>query len=111
MSIRSIDTQIMITRSADMVRETSPLLKNPENFQSQLANVAKQEAADNQSKVLATEESEMENIRTDEDGSGSGAAGGGGSHHGEDGEEENPNQDSELRVGRSFSNSYIDITV
>jgi len=111
MSIRAIDTQMMVTRSADMVREASPLLKNPETFQAQLANVGKQEAAENQSRVQATTESEMDNVRTDEDGSGNGAAGGGGKGQERKGEESNPNQDSELRVGRSLNNAFIDITV
>lgn len=109
MSIRAIDTQMMITRSADMVREAAPLLKNPETFQAQLANVAKQESEQNQSRVLATTEAEMDNIRTDEDGSGSGAAGGGGSGRERKGEE--ANQDSELSVGNSDHNSFIDITI
>ena len=110
MSIRAIDTQMMITRSADMVRETSPLLKNPETFQSQLANVAKQEAEQNQSKVQGTEEAEMDNVRADKDGSGSGAAGGGGSGHRDAGSVE---QDEEpgLEVGIKRNDFLIDITV
>jgi len=111
MSIRAIDTQIMVTRSAEMVRDASALVKNPETFQAQLANLGKQEAAENQNKVLATTEAEMDNVRTDEDGSGNGAAGGGGKGRDGKGDDNNPNQDSELRVGRSLNNSIIDITI
>jgi len=110
MSIRAIDTQMMVTRSADMVREASPLMKNPETFQSQLANMGKQEAVANQHKVQATTESEMENIRTDEDGSGNGAAGGGGFQGEEESEEFAQSRNPELKVG-DVSNSLIDITV
>ncbi|MCL2221146.1 MAG: hypothetical protein FWC20_02470 [Oscillospiraceae bacterium] len=111
MSIRAIDTQMMVARTTDMVRDASPLLKNPETFQAQLANVGKQEAAQNQSKVQATTESEMDNVRTDEDGSGNGAAGSGGGGQGKKGKEAAQNQDSELRVGRSLDNAFIDITI
>ena len=112
MSIRAIDTQMMVTRTTDMVREASPLLKNPENFQAQLATLGMQESAQNQTKVLATTEADMENIKADEDGSGNGAAGGGGdSDSEEDGDSYNQNKDSELRVGSSSNRSLIDITV
>jgi len=112
MSIRAIDTQMMVTRTTDMVREASPLLKNPETFQAQLANLGMRESAENQSKVLATTEADMENIKADENGSGNGATGGGkGSDAEEDGDSYNQNKDSELRVGRSSHNSLIDITV
>ncbi|MCL2248413.1 MAG: hypothetical protein FWC13_04020 [Oscillospiraceae bacterium] len=113
MSIRAIDTQMMVARTTDMVREASPLLKNPETFQAQLANMGMRESAENQSKVLATTEAEMENIKTDEDGSGNGAAGGGGrgSDAEEDGDSYNQSKDSELRVGSSSNKSLIDITV
>ena len=110
MSIRAIDTQMMVTRSSDMVREASPLLKNAETFQSQLANIGKQEAAENQHKVQAATESEMENIRTDEDGSGNGAAGGGGFQGEDEAEEFVQSKNSELGVG-NVSDSLIDITV
>ena len=110
MSIRSIDTQMMVARSADIARDAGALTKNPEAFQAQLANVAKQEAQQNQSKVQGLLESEMENIRADEDGSGKGASGGEGSDQ-QKNEKQDQNQDSELRVGRSLTKPFIDITV
>ena len=109
MSIRGIDTQIMVQRPADMVRETSALQRHPETTQEQLAAQQKQDSAQNQSKVLATTESEMENIRTDVDGGGSGAAGGEGSEQSE--EEMTEEQQRELLVPPGEHDQIIDIMI
>ena len=81
MSIKGIDTQIMITRLPDNLREASTLQKRPEVAQEYLAAQAKVSDALEQNKVTATLESEMEQIRTDveEDGASGGYEGSGGS--------------------------------
>jgi len=109
MSIRGIDTQIMITRATDVVRETSSMLRHPEAAQEHLASQTKINSAQDQSKVAATIEAEMENIRTDVDGEGTGAAGGEGSKRGED--ELSEEQDAELLVAPSDITHIIDITI
>ena len=109
MSIRSIDTQIMITRTADMAREAGSVQKQPEVAQSHIATQTKTESAQNQSRVASTNESEMENVRTDVDGEGSGAAGGEGSaREGENPEEEVP---LGLRVAPAQHDQLIDIVI
>jgi len=110
MSIRSIDTQIMITRATDVVRETSVLQKHSETSQNILAAQSKVESAQDQSRVAATTESEMDNIRTDVDGEGSGAAGGEASGQ----KEEKPDEeeiDPNLMVPPDTKKQLIDITV
>ena len=77
MSIKGIDTQMMITRLTDNVRDTSVLQKRPEVEQDQLAAQGRVNDAQSQSKVIKTSESAMEKIRTDVDGEGGGAYGGG----------------------------------
>jgi len=109
MSIRSIDTQIMITRTADFARETSSIQKQPEVTQEYLAVQTKLESAQEQSRVAATSESEMENIRTDKDGEGSGAAGGEGSNKEE--QEMTEEQKRELLVAPAPYDQLIDIHV
>jgi len=107
MSIRGIDTQIMITRTADFVRETSSTQRQPETNLEHLANQTKVESAQDQSRVAATTESEMDSIRTDVDGSGSGAAGGGGS--GQEEEEMTEEQKRDLLVAPAQHDQLIDI--
>ena len=110
MSIRSIDTQIMITRATDMVREASNIQRQPETTQSMLAVQTKAESAQDQSRVAATKEAEMENIRTDVDGEGSGAAGGEGK--GQKGEELLEEEtDPGLMVPPDSKKQLIDIKV
>jgi len=106
MSIRGIDTQIMITRATDFVRETSSIQRHPETTQEHLAAQQKIDSTIDQSRVAELTESEMENIRTDVDGEGSGAAGGEGSERDEEEvpDEENP----ELMVAPSNITHLID---
>ena len=106
MSIRGIDTQIMITRTTDFVRETSSTQRQPETTQEHLANQGKVESSLDQSRVAATVETENENIRTDVDGSGSGAAGGEGSQQEE--EEMTEEQKKELLVAPADHDQLID---
>jgi len=107
MSIRGIDTQMMITRASDFVRETSSTQRQPEVAQDHLAAMNKVESTQDQSRVNATTESEMENIRTDVDGEGSGAAGGEGSNRDE--EEMTEEQKKELLVAPAAHEQLIDI--
>ena len=109
MSIRGIDTQIMITRATDFVKDTSAIQRHPETSQEHLANQGKIESTIDQSRVKETTESEMENIRTDVDGGGSGAAGGEGSEQEE--EEMTEEQKKELLVAPANYDQIIDITV
>ena len=109
MSIRGIDTQIMITRATDLVRETSSAQRHPETSQEYMAAQAKAESTHDQGRVSATVESEMENIRTDVDGRGSGAAGGEGSK--EEEQELTEEQQRELMVPPSDEIHLIDTWV
>ena len=109
MSIRGIDTQIMITRTTDFVRETSHQQRHPEISQQHLANQGKADSIHDQSRVIATTEAENENIRTDVDGSGSGAAGGEGSQQEE--EEMTEEQRKELLVAPADHDQLIDTWV
>ena len=91
MSIKGIDTQMMITRLPDNAKDTSALQKRPELVQDQLAAQTRVNDAQLQSKVIKTSESEMEQIRTDVDGeSGGGYGGGEGSGQGKDARNEEP---------------------
>ena len=109
MSIRGIDTQIMITRATDFVRETSNIQRHPETSQEHLATQGKIESTHDQSRIKETTESEMENIRTDVDGGGSGAAGGEGSE--QDEEEMTEEQKKELLVAPADHDQIIDIRI
>jgi len=107
MSIRGIDTQIMITRTADFAKETSAVQRQPETTQEHLAAQRKVESTLDQSRVAETTETENENIRTDVDGGGSGAAGGEGSPQEE--EEMTEEQKKELLVAPADHDQLIDI--
>jgi len=109
MSIRSIDTQIMITRATELVKETSSAQRHPETSQEYLAAQTKAESTQDQGRVIATMEKEMENIHTDADGEGSGAAGGEGSGRKE--EEMTEEQKAELLCAPADHEQLIDIMV
>jgi len=109
MSIRNIDTQIMVNRQLDFSRETSNMQRHPEVTQEHIAAQTKVESAQEQSRVLATTETENEEIRTDVDGEGSGAAGGGGSGNRED--EMTEEQKKELLVAPALHDQLIDIMI
>ena len=108
MSIKGIDTQIMITRLTDNVRDTSLLQKRPEVEQDTLAAQARINDAQSQSKVAKMAASEMEKIRTDVDGGGSGAYGGDGGS----GQESDAREDEfELRTLAPPDEHIIDIKI
>ena len=108
MSIKGIDTQIMITRLTDNVRDTSVLQKRPEVEQNQLAEQGRVYDAQQQSKVVKMAASEMEKIRTDVDG-GSGGAAGGGEGSGE--RREDPDDELELKTLAPPDQHIIDIRI
>jgi len=109
MSIKGIDTQIMITRSADFAREASAMQKRPEMTQDFLAVKQKMNDAHDQSRVKGTEQTEMEGIRTDVEG---GAGSGYDSFEGEQ-ENEEDGQDGEIPPGLRVppGNNLIDIKI
>ena len=79
MSIKSIDSQIMIARTADFSRDASALQKRPEIAQDQLAFREKINDAQDQSRVAKALKTEMSKLRPDEDGGGGSAGYGDGS--------------------------------
>ena len=105
MSIKSIDTQIMIARTADFARDTSAIQKKPEITQEYLAVREKINDAQDQTRVAKTLESEKPELRPDE--GGGGAGGGGGSESGK----KRKNDENEEDMLVPPSNSKIDIWV
>ena len=105
MSIKGIDTQIMITRLPDNLREASALQKRPEVAQEFLAAQGKVNNAHDQNKVSATLEAEMEQIRTDVD---EGSAGG---YDGDGGSGSGKKKESDQDFLVPPDNHMIDITV
>jgi len=106
MSIKGIDTQIMISRLPDNARDTSIIQKRPEVVQEFLAAQTKISNAQDQSRVIRTTETEMEEIRTDvEEGGGSGAGAGG------FGAEEKDNDEVDPDMLVPPGNNMIDIRV
>ena len=91
MSIKSIDSQIMIARTADFSRDTSAMQKRPELAQDHLAFREKINDAQEQSRVAKTLESEMPEIKPDEDGGGNeGYEGGSGQGRDKDSDSDEP---------------------
>ena len=107
MSIRGIDTQIMINRTAEFSKDASAMMKRPEVQQEFLAAQQKVSDAQAQGKVLQTQESEMENIRTDVDGGGLGGGGG----EGAEPDEDEKKGDSARAMLVPPGNNVIDITI
>jgi len=107
-SIKGIDTQIMISRLPDNARDTSAIQKRPEVAQDTLAVKAKINDAEDQTRVAKTLETEMERIRPDVEG------GSGGAYGGEGGSSPHKEDDSgELEYGTLVppEKHIIDITV
>ena len=108
MSIKGIDTQIMITRLPDNVRDTSALMKKPEVTQQFLAAQGKINDAHDQARVTRTQESEMEKIRTDVDEDSEGGYGGG---DGGEKQEKGENKETLPELLVPPGNNVIDIRV
>ena len=107
MSIRGIDTQIMITRLTDNVREASVLQKRLETAQDFLAARQRINDAEQQSRVAKTSESDTEKVRTDVDGGGSGSNSSGNDSNSDDEQYKEPDPDMIVPAG----NNIIDISV
>ena len=106
MSIRGIDTQIMISRLTDNIRDTSAMQKRPEVAQDTLAAQGRISNAQDQTRVAKTLETEMEQIRSDVDEGGGAGYGGSGEGSGKEQEEET---DPDMLVPPG--NNKIDIMV
>ena len=108
MSIKGIDTQIMITRSNDYSKDASAMQKRPEVAQDNLAERQKVNTAQDQKRVAKTLESEMDRVRYDAEGGGGGAYGGG-----EGGEPEEENEDDSYAKGMYVprGNNIFDVRV
>ena len=76
MSIKGIETQIMINRLPDYAKDASALYKRTEVFQDHIAKQAKANDAKEQTKVVKTNESGLEALHPEDDDSGGNAAGG-----------------------------------
>jgi len=75
MSIKGIDTQIMINRLPDYAKDASALYKRTEVFQDHIAKQVKINDAQEQTRVAKTEESALEELHPG-DGDGGGSGGG-----------------------------------
>ena len=80
MSIKGIDTQIMVTRTADIMRDNIAAQKKPEITQDYLAVQAKVNEAHDQKRVSRKSEVELPKLRAEDGGGGGGGAAGGGGH-------------------------------
>jgi len=109
MSIKGIDTQIMINRLPDNVREASAIQKRPETIQDVLAQRELINDAQEQSRVAKTSETEMERIRSDVDEGGGAAYEGGEGGPGSDDEEYIEELDPDMIVPPG--NHMIDIII
>ena len=104
-SVKNIDTQIMIARTADFSRDTSALQKRPEMAQDYQAIREKINDAEDQSRVAKTLDTQKSEFHPDDGGGGSYAGGDGSAP---DGDEENgSNVDFLVPPG----NNVIDIKV
>ena len=83
MSIKGIDTQIMIARTADFARDTSALQKKPEIAQEYLAVQEKINDAEDETRVAKMMESKLQELRADDEGGGGAAYDGDGDGEGE----------------------------
>ena len=107
--IRGIDTQMMITRSSDFVRDVSNMEKQPEVAQENLAALVKNESTQDQSRVLATTEAEMDEIRPEEEGSSGNEYEGSG--EGQEHEEDEDEKEQNARMLVPPSDHVIDIKI
>ena len=108
MSIKSIDSQIMIARTADFARDASAIQKRPEIAQENLAFREKINEAQDQSRVAKSLETTMSKLRPEEDGGG-GAGYGEGSGPGPGREQKDDGTEANLYVPPG--DNIIDIRV
>ena len=108
MSIKGIDSQIMIARSTDFARDTSALQKKPEITQDYLAVRERIQDAQDQSRVAKTLDSQKPELHPDEgDGGGAGYGAGSGAGSGKRGAKGENDEDMLVPPG----NNVIDIRV
>ena len=105
MSIKGIDSQIMIARTTDFARDTSALQKKPEIAQDYLAVREKIHDAQDQSRVAKTLDSQKPELHPDEGEGGSGGYGGSGSG------KNNPKNNAEEDMLVPPGDNVIDIRV
>ena len=106
MSVKSIDTQIMVARTTDFARDASAMQKRNEAVQDYLAFREKINDAQNQSRIAKTPESKLSKLDDDKNGSGANS-GGSGSGTGKGKESEDSDEDMFVPSG----DSIIDIKV
>ena len=106
MSVKSIDTQIMVARTADIARDTSHAAKRHEAAQEYLAFKEKINDAQNQTRIAKTPESRLSKLHDDKNGGG-GQSGGEGAETGQGRKDEDPGEDMYVPSG----DSTIDIKV
>lgn len=107
MSIKGIDTQIMITRLPDNARDTSALQKRPEVAQDIMAVREKIIDVEKQTRVAKMSESEMEKIHADNEGGGGGYGSEGGAGDGKHNYGEEPDAGAYVPSEKHI----IDITI
>jgi len=106
MSIKAIETQAMVARSPDYARDNSAMAKKPELTQEFLAAQQKATAEQNQSRIQQSTETEMDNIRTDDEGNPDGTGDGGTGHRRR---KEDKQADNDMLV--PAGNNVIDIKI
>ena len=108
MSFKTIDSQIMIARTADYARDASVAARKPEVEQDYRAMREKIIEAQDQTRVAKSEDSQKPEFHPNEGGGGgAGYGGGGGSEHQDD---ENANS-PELNLLVAQSENVIDIMI
>ena len=107
MSIKGIDTQIMITRAADFARDNSALLKKPELNQDYLAVQAKAYNAQEKKRIVKTTEIELKKLRPEDGGGGNQGGWDGDSRSARNGREDVLNSETLVPPG----DNMIDIRV
>ena len=107
MSVNSIDTQIMVARTADYSRDTSAIQRKPEISQEQLAFREKINDAQDQSRIAKMSESKLSELRDEESGGGAGYEGRRNPHSG--GKEKGDTSGEDMFV--PSAEHKIDITV
>jgi len=109
MSIRGIDSQMMINRSPELSKDSSDQIKRPEINQDNQAIKTRLDESVEQKRVQDTSESDMEMIRADKDG------GNKSDRDGHRGHSDSDNDDNDDFPGPGFivapSNHRIDIKI
>lgn len=108
MSIKGIDTQMMITRAAELTNEASVQVRKGDMSQEFLAIHQKAVAEHDQQSVKGPQKAEQADVKLDQDGSGSGAASSGGGRGSGQREDDRPDPLDQLVPG---GQNTIDIKI